>query len=186
MSCIQQTQSETSIRALVHTCMRAPFLSCYYTFLGSFLSFSLMMLQTVSQDGCYVFLIPECHRDADALIEVMDGLYALLGSGSAEDVLAKRRDALHHLFVQFAGCGVEDMAHPAWSDDGKSFRVGALPVTMSQGSASVQSAPAIAFIPASSLKSENHFVLLLTPKVEHMRNLKLRIKNRRNIWWFQK
>ena len=54
----------------------------------------------------------------------MDGLYALLGRGSAEDVLAKRRDALHHLFVQFACGGVEDMTHPAGSDDGKSLAVG--------------------------------------------------------------
>ena len=49
----------------------------------------------------------EGHRYADVLIEIVDGLYALLGSGSAKDVLAKRRDALHHLFVRVMGTGTE-------------------------------------------------------------------------------
>ena len=66
----------------------------------------------------------ESHGDADALIEIVDGLYALLGSASAKHVLTKRGDALHHLCVQFACGGVEDMTHPAWSDDGKSLAVG--------------------------------------------------------------
>ena len=66
----------------------------------------------------------EGHRYADVLIEIVDGLYALIWSGSAEDVLAKRRDALHHLFAPFASGGDDDMTHPAWSDDGKSLAVG--------------------------------------------------------------
>ena len=45
----------------------------------------------------------EGHRDADALIEIVDGLYALLGSGSAEDVLAKRRD---YIIISVRWCKV--------------------------------------------------------------------------------